>query len=143
MTLWAADAARCSCYPSSSSLSYCSSSLSLLPITVFLRSSPPAAPVTQTPEKRLETWRPSTKWRIWAWLWTRSGTQIMFWPPKWLWKIRWVPVADPNLMHTAFKWLNNALLSCFCVAGQRSEAGIGHFICAQHWVCEHFNWTKD
>lgn len=93
----------------------CSSSLSLLPFTVslsFLRISPPAAPVTQTPEKQLETWRPSTKWRIWAWLWTRSGTQIMFWPLKWLWKIRWVQDANPNVMHKVFKRLDNAL---FCL----------------------------
>lgn len=55
-----------------------------------LRSSTPPAPVTRTQGRPRGAWRPSTRWRSWAWASTRSGTRTTRWPLRSPWRTRYV-----------------------------------------------------
>lgn len=59
------------------------------------RSSTRPAPVTQTLGRPRGAWRPSTRWRNWAWASARSGTRTTRWALKSPWKTRCVFVRVP------------------------------------------------
>lgn len=79
-------------------------------IKINCRSSTHLDPPTRTREKPAGVWRPSIKWRIWDWVWTRSGTRTTCSVQKSLWKTRSVDQTllmtfDPFELHRIWsKW---------------------------------------
>lgn len=78
-------------------------------IKINRRSSTLLDPPTRTREKPAGVWRPSIKWRIWDWVWTRSGTRTTCSVQKSLWKTRSVDQTlmtfDPFELHRMWsKW---------------------------------------